>query len=126
MDQDSNSLSQLIRRRRSDLGLTSAQLADQAGVQRSVVSRVENGTKVPQPETLAQLAAVLQLPLADLYDAAGYPLPERLPSLRPYLRRAYGVSGATADEIERYLQRISAEYGTASEPLNGEDEQPEQ
>jgi len=127
MDQPrkTRSLSQIVRDRRSQLGFTSAELADRASVPRSAVSRIESGVKVPEPETLAQLARVLQVPLADLYEAVGYPLPEELPSLRPYLRRAYGVSEATADEIERYLERISAQYGTASKPLNGEDELPE-
>ncbi len=77
----------------------------------------------PAPETLASLARALGLPLADLYEAAGYPLPQELPTLRPYLRRAYGVSDQAAADIERYLERIASEYGGRSLPQDGEDEQ---
>jgi transcriptional regulator with XRE-family HTH domain len=107
------------------LGLRLDEVAARASVDIAGLSRAENGKKIPAPETLAALATALNLPLADLYQAAGYPLPETLPSLRPYLRRAYDVPEAAVDEIEQYLQRIAAQYGGASLPREGEDEQPD-
>jgi transcriptional regulator with XRE-family HTH domain len=89
------------------------------------LSRAENGKKIPAPETLASLADALDLPLADLYEAAGYPLPQQLPTLRPYLRRAYGVPDEAAAEIEAYLHRIAAQYGGGSILREREDELPD-
>jgi transcriptional regulator with XRE-family HTH domain len=115
-------LGPLLRNRRLELGLRLEAVAEQAGVDPAGLSRTENSKKNPQPETLALLAPVLNLPLADLYEAAGYPLPQQLPTLRPYLRKAYGVSDQAADEIEAYLEKIAAQYGGSSGPALGEDE----
>ena len=117
-------LSQFVRSRRLDLGLTAGQLAELSGVDPGGISRIEAGRKIPTPETLAAMATALQVSLDELYDLAGYPVPE-LPALRPYLRRAYGVPDQAAEEVERYLQQIGARYGGASRPAPGEDEQPE-
>ena len=101
------------------------EVARRAGMAPSAISRTESGEKIPTPETLAALAEVVEVPLADLYDAAGYPLPKRLPSLRPYLRRAYGVPDEAMPEIEAYLADVAARYGGAGEPAAHEDEEPD-
>ncbi len=118
-------LSQLLRERREKLGLRPADVARRAGVDPGGLLRAERGDKVPTPETLSALADALGLPLADLYDAAGYPLPGQLPSIRPYLRHAYNVPEEAAREIEDYLARIAAKYGGPSLPRDGEDEAPD-
>ncbi|MCU1692835.1 MAG: hypothetical protein JWM64_1926, partial [Frankiales bacterium] len=87
-------------------------------------SRIEAGRKIPTPETLAVLASALEVELEHLYRLAGYPVPE-LPTLKPYLRRAYGVSDDAAEEVERYLQSLSAKYGQPGQPAPGEDEEPD-
>ena len=117
-------LSELVRARRLEMGMTPLQLSHESGVDGARISRIEAGLKIPAPETLAALAPVLQLPLEELYAAAGYPVPA-LPPLRPYLRRAYNVPERAAEEIERYLHELSARYGSAGQPRPGEDEQPE-
>lgn len=125
MNEDNyRTLSRLVRQQRIALGYTPTQIADRAHIDRAIVSRIEAGKKIPTPETLAALAPVLGVPLTDLYTAAGYPVPQ-LPALRPYLRRAYNVPDNAVDEIERYLARISAEYGGGGVPRDGEDEIPE-
>jgi transcriptional regulator with XRE-family HTH domain len=108
-------LARILRTRREELGLTRRDVARNAGVDRAGLTRAESGQKTPAPETLAGLARALGLPLSELYQAAGYPLPE-LPAVGPYLRRAYGFSEATAAEIELYLERIAALEGGATEP----------
>lgn len=125
LQKHTDQLSYLLRKRRQELGLKLEDVATRAGVDSAGLSRAENGKKIPAPDTLAALAAALHMPLADLYEAAGYPLPQELPTLRPYLRRAYGVSDEAAEEIERYLMRLAADGATAVGPLNGEDEQPD-
>lgn len=125
LNKNTDRLSYLLRNRRLELGQRLEDVASRAGVDVAGLSRAENGKKIPLPETLAALAEALDLPLADLYEAAGYPLTQELPTLRPYLRRAYGVPEEAVAEIERYLERIAAEYGTVSAPKHGEDEQPD-
>ncbi len=125
MQKNTDKLSRLLRARRLELGQRLEDVAARAGVDSAGLSRAENGKKIPAPETLAGLATALELPLADLYEAAGYPLPQELPTLRPYLRRAYGVPDEAVQEIEDYLQRIAAHYGGYSAPLAGEDVQPD-
>ncbi len=125
LNKNTDQLSYLLRTRRLQLGQRLEDVASRAGVDVAGLSRAENGKKIPAPETLAALASALELPLADLYEAAGYPLPQELPTLRPYLRRAYGIPEEAAQEIEQYLERIAAEYGTVSVPRDREDEQPD-
>jgi transcriptional regulator with XRE-family HTH domain len=126
MNKNTDQLSYLLRSRRLMLGQRLEDVAFRAGVDVAGLSRAENGKKIPAPETLAALATALELPLADLYEAAGYPLPQELPTLRPYLRRAYGVPEEAVHEIEQYLERIARDYGgTVSAPVDREDEQPD-
>jgi len=125
LNKNTDVLSRLLRERRQELGLRPIDVAYRAGVDLAGLTRAEAGQKVPVPDTLAALVPVLDLPLADLYEAAGYPLPQTLPSLRPYLRTAYRVPEEAVREIEDYLQRIAAEYGHPTRPRDGEDEQPD-
>jgi transcriptional regulator with XRE-family HTH domain len=120
-----NMLARLVRDRRLELQLSMSEVARRAQTVTSLVSRTESGDKVPRPEALGGLATALELPLADLYEAAGYPLPDELPSLRPYLRRAYGVPDAALPEIEQYLAEVARRHGGASQPQQGEDEAPD-
>ena len=48
-----------LRERRFELGLTQAQVADAAGTSHTAISRLENGTHLPQLTTLRRIAAVL-------------------------------------------------------------------
>lgn len=125
LNKNTDQLSYLLRARRLEMGQRLEDVASRAGVDLAGLSRAENGKKIPAPETLAALASALELPLADLYEAAGYPLPQELPTLRPYLRRAYGIPEEAVQEIEDYLERVAAEYGTVSAPRDREDEQPD-
>lgn len=115
-------LGQLIRRRRSELQLSFSDLEAATGIRRSRLSEVERGQRRLSPPLLVPLASALQVPLADLYEAAGYPLPQHLPSIRPYLRRAYQIPEAAVDEIERYLLEHSPGFMPGVGPNYGEDE----
>jgi transcriptional regulator with XRE-family HTH domain len=121
MDEQENRLGVLVRMQREQLGMRPADLADLANIDRARIFRIEAGQKIPSPETLAALAPVLQLDLAVLYEAAGYPVPA--PSLHYYLRGAYGMGDEQVAEAERYLRKIGAANGAG--PEMGEDELPE-
>lgn len=123
MEQDSSLLGALVQDRRIALGLGLRDLARLSGVNPGSLSRIEAGQKTPEPDTLSSLASALQVPLADLYAAAGYPLPGQLPSLRLYLRRAYNVPDHAVDAIENYMRNLSRDpFSTGPKP--GEDEEP--
>src|SRR5579875_2659528 len=54
-----NPIAAHLRERRFELGLTQEQVADAAGTSHTAISRLENGTHMPQLATLRRIAAVL-------------------------------------------------------------------
>lgn len=54
-------LSDFLRRRRLDLGLTMEELGERSGVSVSHISRIERGTQVPKVDTLGQFLKGLDL-----------------------------------------------------------------
>jgi DNA-binding XRE family transcriptional regulator len=54
-----NPIAAHLRERRFELGLTQEQVADAAGTSHTAISRLENGTHLPQLSTLRRIAAVL-------------------------------------------------------------------
>lgn len=63
------SLADNIRRRRLELHLSQEYIADQLGVSRQAVSKWESGQNEPAAANLAELAALLELSLAELVGA---------------------------------------------------------
>ncbi|MBQ3111329.1 MAG: helix-turn-helix transcriptional regulator [Firmicutes bacterium] len=63
------SLADNIRRRRLELHLSQEYIADQLGVSRQAVSKWESGQSEPTAANLAELAALLELSLAELVGA---------------------------------------------------------
>jgi transcriptional regulator with XRE-family HTH domain len=56
-----------IRRRREELGLTGAQLAERSGLTPSAVSQIETGKRTPSSSSVMKLAAGLGCEVGDLY-----------------------------------------------------------
>ena len=84
-------------------------LADLSGINRGAISRLESGERVqPRAETLKRLAEGLGIPTEDLYAAAGWKVPDELPSFKPYLRTKYGhLPADKLTELEAIFQEIS-------------------
>jgi|JI10StandDraft_1071094.scaffolds.fasta_scaffold1376533_2 transcriptional regulator with XRE-family HTH domain len=61
---DATGLSQALRSRRRELGLTQEELGQRAGLAAKHVSRIENGTHEPKVSTLFALVSALGLELA--------------------------------------------------------------
>ena len=117
-----SALAQLIVTRRHECGLSLRDLERLSGVSRGNLSTLESGRRRRlTPELLARLASALELSLADLFLAAGYPVGD-LPTIQPYLRRAYGLDEIGAADVARYLHE---RYGSGEAPGHGEDELPE-
>lgn len=120
-------LSEFIRNRRTELGLSLVHLEERTGLHNSRLSRWERGIEAPdRPERLIALAKGLEVSAADLYILAGVTIPTELPSLRPYLRSKYGdtLPPSALAEIAQYGDKVAQRYGTTTGPAPGQDENP--
>lgn len=104
-------LGQAVRRAREAAGLSQRSLASAAGIDHSLLSRLEGGQiDQPRPDKLVAIADVLDVDLEDLYAAAGYTSPSGMPSLPAYLRTNYDLPLEAAERVEKYLARIKRDY----------------
>ena len=60
-------LANRIKEKRSELGLTQAELAERVGVTRKTVNTVENGVFVPSALLALKLAEALSVPVEELF-----------------------------------------------------------
>ena len=106
-------LGRLIRDRRSELGLSVRQLAEQAEMNFATLSRIEQGQfAAPGPDKLARIAEALRISTADLFVLAGYTGPGDLPGFQPYLRGKYrDMPAAAVDELNKAFERIARKHG---------------
>jgi transcriptional regulator with XRE-family HTH domain len=118
-------LGEFIKQARIAKGLGSRELANRVGLAQSNIVRIEQGhIAEPKPSILGRLAEVLDLDMADVYNAAGYPQPEGLPSFTPYLRSKYkDLPPEARAELEQSFSHIAQKYGyDAAGPAPGQDE----
>ena len=81
----------MIRRLRTEKGLSQDELAEKLFVTRQAVSRWENGETTPNPETLKQLSRLFDVSINTLLGAprqlvcqcCGMPLEDAVPSREP-------------------------------------------
>jgi transcriptional regulator with XRE-family HTH domain len=120
-------LGALIRNRREELGLSTRQLAEQAGMNFATVARIEQGQfAAPGPDKLARIAEALGLNTADLFGLADYTVPDDLPSFQPYLRSKYrDMPSGAVEDLNKAFERIIKRHGYDPDgPRDGEDEAP--
>jgi transcriptional regulator with XRE-family HTH domain len=124
-EQDPAILGELIRQARKAKGLTSHDLAERIGLAQSNIVRIEQGhIAEPKPSILGRLAEVLDLDMADVYEAAGYPQSDGLPSFTPYLRSRFkDLPPEARAELEQSFSHIAEKYGyDPAGPAPGQDE----
>lgn len=110
-------LAERLREERTKKGLSLRQVASEAGVDDSNLSKIENGAVTkPSTETLQALSQFYAVPLEDLYSLAGYAAPTELPSLGPYLRSKYDLSPEAAQEITAYFDFVKQKYEQEDSP----------
>jgi transcriptional regulator with XRE-family HTH domain len=107
----------MVRRRREALGMTTTELACKVGTRDSTISRIELGAfATPRPDKLAHLAEHLSLPLADVFAAVGYVVPDELPRWEAYLRTKYpDLPDDAIAELQLSFTRITARYDAAAD-----------
>ena len=66
MQFDNNVIGQVIRRRRVQKGMTQELLSGLAGIARTHLTMIENGTKTPNFETIWKIAIALELKPSEL------------------------------------------------------------
>lgn len=69
------SVARLITRFREERGISKAELAERTGMNPSTITRLEQGSRDPERETILQLSEAMMLPMADrdrLLAAGGY------------------------------------------------------
>ena len=81
------SLADVVRTRRTELGLSQRGLAKQAGVADATISKLETQQLSPSLETLAKVAAGLEMGISELISAAA-------PAERK-MRKTYSVSSGS-------------------------------
>lgn len=106
------SLPKFVKSRREELGLSANEAARRAGLNISYWAKLEAGNyEAPGPTTLQAVAAVLEIPVQDLYVLVGYDTPTELPALRPYLRSRYNLPPQAVADLERYMDFLRSQYG---------------
>ncbi len=107
---DPTTLGTVLRQLRIQAGLSMYQLAQRAGLNRSTLMRIEDGTFAqPSVETLNALAHALEIEPEELYDAIWQDSGQPLPSPAIYFRSKYQLSDRQIAELESTLKRIAAE-----------------
>jgi transcriptional regulator with XRE-family HTH domain len=66
-------IGQEVRRRREELGLTGAQLAERSELSPGAISQIENGKRIPSSTTVMKLAEGLGIEVGELYPKKAQP-----------------------------------------------------
>ncbi len=111
-----------LKNRREQAGVAMYGLATKLGVDRSQLTRLEQGSvRNPRPEILAAYAEAIGVPAADIFTMAHMPLAKGLPTLRPYLRAKYrDLTAEDAAQVEAFVDDLMRKHGNG--PQDGEDE----
>ena len=115
-DKKNQSLGEYVRMRRESRNLDYYQAAERSGLNHTFWRKLEDGQyQAPSPRSLLAIARTLRVPIEDLYALAGYDVPARLPSFRPYLRARYDLPPEAVADLERYFELLRNYYGIAKD-----------
>jgi transcriptional regulator with XRE-family HTH domain len=105
-------LGEFVREQRKARGMSMTDAANASGLHHSYWSYLEAGKyHNPRPAHLQLVAEVLEVPVEDLYGMAGYEIPGRLPSFRPYMRAKYDLPREAIADLERYFELLRNHFG---------------
>ena len=112
--EEAQRLAKRLRIEREKHGLSAHEVARRAGVNVGTVTRIELGQIAsPRPENLLAIAAVLDIPAADIFALANWVQPDDLPSFSSYLRAKYGSLPESAfREMQTVFESLALKYGT--------------
>jgi transcriptional regulator with XRE-family HTH domain len=106
---------------RTGAGMSVRQLAEAAGLPKSVVDRMlRDQLEQPNPHNIARLAVVLELNAADLFLLGGMPVPVEVPTVEALLRAEYDLPEDAVREAKAQIEAIVSRYkSTNSRNLKG-------
>jgi len=109
-DDQPETLGEYVRQKREEAGLSQRQLAQEAGVSFSNISRLESGFHTnPSPGLLKNIADVLDIDLAELLGYLGIAV-TGTGSLNDYLRRDYDLPDEGVAEAKKAIEQIAQKY----------------
>jgi transcriptional regulator with XRE-family HTH domain len=110
---ESQTLGQYLEEGRQAAGFSLRQLASASDIPMSTVNRLlKDEVESPSAEHLQRLASVLELDSTDVFAFIGVTQPQGLPTVAPYLRAKYKLSGDALSEAEQELRRIIEKHNT--------------
>jgi transcriptional regulator with XRE-family HTH domain len=120
---EARQLAKLLKESREARGLSATEVARRARLAPATVTRLELGdTNRPQVDSLHAIAAVLDIPMIDVFIAVDWLRPSDLPSLSPYVRARYGeLPDAAIARLQQFFDDLRLQYGTRG-PEGREDE----
>lgn len=112
-------LGEYVRQKRNEAGFSQRQLAQEAGVSFSNISRLESGFHTsPTPGLLKNVADVLDVDLAEMLSYLGIKV-AGTGSLNDYLRRDYDLPDEAVAEAQKAIERIAQKYRPRSDKSTG-------
>lgn len=110
-NRETETLGEYVRRRREVAGLSQRQLAVQAGVSFSNISRLESGFHAaPSLELLKNIGDVLDVDLAELLAYRGIEIAGARGSLDDYLRREYQLPEEGIEKARAAIEEVASKY----------------
>lgn len=102
----------LLSKKRTESGLSIAEVARRAHVDVAAVWGIEQGMiATPRAESLIAIGGVLGIPSADIFATVGWLTEDALPDIKPYLRAKYGRLPEDAlAEIEDHITKVVTRY----------------
>ena len=127
---NNETLGEVVRSRRTSLGMSLDQAAVASKLHKSYWSKLESDQyQTPAPKYLQIIGRVLDMPIEELYGLCGYEIPERLPSFQPYMRATTSLPPEAIRQLETYMTFLRNQYGIPEDqpvfpPKPREDEEP--
>jgi transcriptional regulator with XRE-family HTH domain len=123
IDDELARISQRLRERREQAGLTLHELAKRSGVATSTIQKVETAQMIPSVAVLMKIARGLDAHVADLIADRGeaIEIAHRRPKDRPRVGRGTNVERLSGDIVDQSLDmwrvRVDPGRGSGSEPM---------
>jgi transcriptional regulator with XRE-family HTH domain len=116
-DNRPETLGEYVRLKRETSGLSQRQLAGEADVSFSNISRLESGfSQHPTPGLLKSISDVLDVDLAELLSYLGIEVTATRGNLHDYLRRDYHLPEEGVEEARQAVEQIVRKYRPEQPP----------
>lgn len=111
-EDEKETLGALVARRRRSQNRSARAVARDAGIDIATMTRLEKGTYTsPSPITLKRLSRALDIPVLELFHAAGYLTPYDLFTMVDYVAGQAAPQPASIDDVRgQYLSRLIEDY----------------